>query len=115
VLFVSDGDITQLMQGLSDAGVDGFVVEGDARLPRSSYEAYAAKWGGQRPIFFKPNYHVMVEGTPDDAREEGRWLAGLAKRYPGIFNFASMGGTDDPVMREAFYRSWVENRRIQSV
>lgn len=110
VLFVSDGDVTQLMDGLAEAGVDGFVIEGDARLPRAAYEAYVHRWAATKPLFLQPNWTLMREGTVEEARDEALWLASLAKRHPGVFHFASLGGTDRPEMREAFYRTWVENR-----
>jgi len=108
IMFVSDGNYVPLMKGLADAGADGFHIEWDPRLSRTTLELVVRKYGQDKILAFGPNYEVMTYGKAEDVVSEAEWISNLAKTVPAHF-LSDVEGTINNI--ELFWRTWNRNRQ----
>jgi hypothetical protein len=108
IMFVSDGNYVPLMKGLADAGADGFHIEWDPRLSRTTLELVVRKYGQDKILAFGPNYEVMTYGKAEDVVSEAEWISNLAKTVPAHF-LSDVEGTINNI--KLFWRTWNRNRQ----
>ncbi|KYH40970.1 MAG: hypothetical protein AYL32_007880 [Candidatus Bathyarchaeota archaeon B26-2] len=106
VFFISDGNYLPLMDGLAEAGAEGFKVNPDARLSRVDIERLCAKYGGKKVLMLSPRRDVLKNGTVREAVSEVEFITALAQRYNGVF----VHGLSDTPHLEACYQTWIRNR-----
>lgn len=81
VLFCSDGNFTQFIGDIAEAGADGFLFE-----PITSLEEVIRQFGNTHVIVSsKVDCRTLTLGTIDDVRAEVDNTLALAKKCPGFF------------------------------
>jgi len=80
VLFCSDGDFTEFVDDLVEAGADGFIFE-----PLTNLEYVARKYGRTHVIIGNVDCRVLTYGTREDIEAEVRRCAEIGRDCPGYF------------------------------
>ena len=80
ILFVSDGNYTDLIDDLVAVGVDGLMIDQYVSL-----EWLMKRHGGKIAVIGNADIAPLTFGTPADVRKEVRRCMDAAKRYPGYF------------------------------
>jgi len=81
VLFCSDGDFTEFVDDIVDAGVDGLIFE-----PMTNLEYVVERYGKTKCIISsKVDCRTLTFGTPEQIKHEIDETLGLAKDCPGFF------------------------------
>ncbi|RLG93667.1 hypothetical protein DRO29_07430 [Candidatus Bathyarchaeota archaeon] len=106
VLFISDGNYLPLIDGLIEAGAEGFKINPDARLSRRDIERLCAEYGGKKVLALSPRRDILKNRGVKEAVSEVEFITALARRCNGVF-FHGLG--DTPHL-EACYRAWIRSR-----
>ncbi len=80
VLFCSDGDFTEFVDDLAEAGADGFIFE-----PLTDLDYIVKNYGQSHVIIGNADCRVLTFGTPDDVRAEVRRVMNAGRDCPGFF------------------------------
>jgi len=80
VLFCSDGDFTEFVDDLADAGADGFIFE-----PLTSLEYVAEKYGDTKVIIGNADTRILTFGGREDIRREVKRCIDRGRDCPGFF------------------------------
>jgi uroporphyrinogen-III decarboxylase len=80
VLFCSDGNFTEYVDDLADAGAEGFIFE-----PLTDLESVVRKYGRTHVIMGNADTRVLTFGTPDEVRAEVKRCMDLGRPCPGFF------------------------------
>lgn len=80
VLFCSDGDFTEFVDDLVDAGADGFIFE-----PLTSLELIVERYGQTKVIVGNVDTRILTFGTPEEIRAEVKRCADIGRPCPGYF------------------------------
>ncbi len=80
ILFCSDGDFTEFIDDLADAGADGFIFE-----PLTDLEYVVERYGQTKAIIGNVDCRVLTFGSDDDIRAEVERCARLGRECPGYF------------------------------
>jgi hypothetical protein len=80
VLFCSDGDFTEFVDDLAEAGADGFIFE-----PLTSLERVVERYGQTKVIIGNVDTRVLTFGARSDVRAEVQRCADLGRQCPGYF------------------------------
>jgi len=79
VLFCSDGDFTEFIDDLAQAGADGFIFE-----PLTSLERIVEKYGRSHVIIGNADCRVLTFGDKEDIEREVKRCMDVAKACPGF-------------------------------
>ena len=80
VLFCSDGDFTDFVQDLAEAGAQGFIFE-----PLTDLEKIVDLYGQTMVIIGNIDTRILTYGTPEDIRADVKRCAQLGLDCPGYF------------------------------
>ena len=80
IMFTSDGDYTEFVDDLADAGVTGFVME-----PMTDMALIAEKYGKTHSFVGNADTRVLLMGTKADIRAEVERCMAIGKGCPGYF------------------------------
>ena len=80
VLFCSDGDFTQFIDDLAEAGADGFIFE-----PLTSLEYTIERYGRSKVIIGNVDTRVLTFGGREDIQTEVKRCVDLGRACPGYF------------------------------
>ncbi|MGI6209090.1 MAG: uroporphyrinogen decarboxylase family protein [Anaerolineae bacterium] len=80
VLFCSDGNFTEFVDDLADAGADGFIFE-----PLTSLEYIVERYGQSKVIIGNADARILTFGDRDAVRAEVARCIDLGRRCPGFF------------------------------
>lgn len=81
ILFCSDGDFTEFVDDIADAGADGFIFE-----PLTDLDTVVERYGKTKVIVgSKLDCRTLTFGTPDKIRHEVDETLKIAKDCPGFF------------------------------
>jgi len=80
MLFCSDGDFTEFVDDLAEAGADGFIFE-----PLTDLDYIVRNYGQSHVIIGNADCRVLTFGTPDDVRAEVRRVMDRGRDCPGFF------------------------------
>ena len=80
MLFCSDGDFTEFVDDLAEAGADGFIFE-----PLTDLDYVVKQYGQSHVIIGNADCRVLTFGTPDDVRAEVRRVMDKGRDCPGYF------------------------------
>ncbi|MFQ6133936.1 MAG: uroporphyrinogen decarboxylase family protein [Armatimonadota bacterium] len=80
VLFCSDGDYTEFVDDIAEAGADGFIFE-----PLTSLERVVEGYGQTKVIIGNADCRILTFGTCDQVRAEVQRCADLGRDCPGYF------------------------------
>jgi hypothetical protein len=80
VLFCSDGDFTEFIDDIADAGVHGFVFE-----PMTDLEYVVERYGQTHVIVGNADTRVLLSGTKGQIRAEVERCMSLGRDCPGFF------------------------------
>lgn len=80
IVFCSDGDYTEFVDDLADAGADGFIFE-----PMTDLDYVVERYGQTKSIIGNMDCRILTSGTPDDIRAEVKRCADLGRDCPGYF------------------------------
>jgi len=80
ILFTSDGDYTEFIDDLAQAGVDGFVME-----PFTDMEYVAEKYGETHVFMGNVDTRVLLSGTRKEISKEVKRCMRIGKEHPGFF------------------------------
>ncbi|MEM1507377.1 MAG: uroporphyrinogen decarboxylase family protein [Candidatus Bathyarchaeia archaeon] len=80
VLFCTDGDMTPIMDDISEAGADGFIIEECSNL-----SLIAEKYGNDKVIVGGVDIGRLTYGTVSDVVIEVKRCLKIAGSYPGYF------------------------------
>ncbi|MGB9587520.1 MAG: uroporphyrinogen decarboxylase family protein [Armatimonadota bacterium] len=80
VLFCSDGDFTEFVDDIADAGADGFIFE-----PLTDLHYIVERYGSTKVIIGNVDTRVLTFGDKNDIRCEVERCMNLGKRCPGYF------------------------------
>ena len=80
LLFCSDGDFTEFVDDLVDAGADGFIFE-----PVTNLEVIAARYGKTHVIVGNVDCRVLMTGDKERIYADVRRCADLGRDLPGYF------------------------------
>jgi len=80
VLFCSDGNYTEFVDDLADAGADGFIFE-----PLTSLEYVVERYGRTKAIIGNADTRILTFGNRDDIRREVKRCTDLVRDCPGFF------------------------------
>lgn len=80
VLFCSDGDFTEFVDDIADAGADGFVFE-----PLTSLEYIAERYGRTKAILGNVDTRILTFGDREGIRAEVERVMSIGKPCPGFF------------------------------
>jgi uroporphyrinogen-III decarboxylase len=81
VLFCSDGDFTEFVDDLAQAGADGFIFE-----PLTSLEKIVSTYGRSKAIIGNVDTRILTFGTRDDVYREVKRCYDLGRDCPGFFH-----------------------------
>jgi uroporphyrinogen-III decarboxylase len=100
VLFCSDGDFTEFVDDIADAGADGFIFE-----PMTSLNPIVEKYGKTHVIMgSKVDCRTLTFGTKDQIRHEVDETLKIAKDCPGfIFAVGNHIPSNVPVDNALYY------------
>jgi len=79
ILFCSDGDFTQFVDDIAEAGADGFIFE-----PLTSLEYIVERYGQTKVIVGNADTRILTFGTKDDIRREVQRCMDIGKPCPGF-------------------------------
>jgi len=104
VLFCSDGDFTEFIDDIADAGADGFIFE-----PMTSLDYAVEKYGKTKVIVSsKVDCRTMTFGRKEDIRYEIDETLKLAKDCPGfIFAVGNHLPSNIPIDNALFYMDYL--------
>ncbi|MDX1357973.1 MAG: uroporphyrinogen decarboxylase family protein [Clostridia bacterium] len=80
LIFVSDGNYTQLIDDLFAVGVDGLIVDNYVEL-----EPVMRKYGKDKVICGNVDSRILTEGSIENVKNEVRRCMDIGKKYPGYF------------------------------
>jgi len=80
VLFCSDGNFTEFVDDLAEAGAEGFIFE-----PLTDLKYIVERYGQTHVIIGNIDSRVLQYGTPEDIRAEVKRCADLGRDCPGYF------------------------------
>ena len=80
ILFCSDGDFTEFVDDIADAGADGFIFE-----PLTNLAYVAERYGQTHVIVGNADCRILTFGTPDDIVAEVKRCADIGRDLPGYF------------------------------
>ena len=80
VLFCSDGNFTEYVGDLADAGAQGFIFE-----PTTDLDLVCRRYGQTHVIIGNADCRILTYGTPDQVRQEVRRCLDLGRACPGYF------------------------------
>ena len=80
VLFCSDGNFTEFVDDLAQAGADGFIFE-----PLTSLEYIVERYGQSKVIIGNIDTRALSFGSKEDVRAEVKRCADLGRACPGYF------------------------------
>lgn len=80
VLFCSDGDFTEFVDDIAEAGADGFIFE-----PLTDLHYIVERYGSTKVIIGNIDTRVLTFGDKNDIRCEVQRCMNLGKRCPGYF------------------------------
>ncbi|MFO7612666.1 MAG: uroporphyrinogen decarboxylase family protein [Clostridia bacterium] len=80
LIFVSDGNYTELIDDLFAVGVDGLMIDNYVDLG-----PVLEKYGKSKVICGNVDSRILTSGTRDDVRREVARCMDLGKKYPGYF------------------------------
>jgi hypothetical protein len=80
VLFCSDGNFTEFVDDLAEAGADGFIFE-----PITDLDYVVKHYGQTHVIVGNADCRILMFGTDDDIRAEVRRCLDLGRDCPGYF------------------------------
>ena len=99
VLFCSDGDFTEFIDDVAQAGADGFFFE-----PCTSLELIAQKYGGTHVIIGNVDCRNLTFGTREDIYNDVKRCADIGKKCPGyFFAVGNQIPSNVPVDRALYY------------
>jgi len=79
VLFCSDGDFTEFVDDLAEAGADGFIFE-----PLTSLDYIVERYGKTHIIVGNADCRILTFGTKEDVEKEVKRCIEKAKHCPGF-------------------------------
>jgi hypothetical protein len=103
VLYISDGNVLQVLDDIMETGADGLYIESTSMDP----EVVMRRGGRDKLYMVKSNSRNTDFGTAEDIRAELEKLRALHTQYPGIMIYRG-GGQLRPENREAFARYYHE-------
>ena len=80
VLFCSDGDFTEFVDDLAEAGAEGFIFE-----PLTSLEYVVERYGKTHVIIGNADTRILTFGTKEGVRREVKRCMDLGRDCPGYF------------------------------
>lgn len=80
VLFCSDGNFTEFIDDIADAGAQGFIFE-----PTTSLEYIVEKYGKTHVIIGNADTRILTFGTKDEVYAEVKRCMDLGRDCPGFF------------------------------
>ena len=80
LIFVSDGNYSELIDDLFAIGVDGLIVDNYVDM-----EPVINKYGKNKVICGNIDSRILTEGSMEDVRKEVKRCMDLGKKYPGYF------------------------------
>ena len=80
IMFTSDGNFTEFVDDLADAGVTGFVME-----PMTDMALIAEKYGKTHSFIGNVDTRILLSGSRADIRAEVERCMGIGKSCPGFF------------------------------
>lgn len=81
VLFCSDGNFTEFVDDLAEAGADGFIFE-----PLTSLELITARYGKTKVIIGNVDTRILTFGAREDVYREVKRCYDLGRDCPGFFH-----------------------------
>jgi hypothetical protein len=106
VLYCSDGDFTEFLDDVAEAGADGFIFE-----PRMNLDTVVEKFGQTHVIMgSKVDSRTMTFGTKDDIREQVDATLPLAYSCPGfVFAVGNHIPSNVPAENVEFYINYLKD------
>lgn len=80
ILFTSDGNYTEFVDDLTEAGAEGFIFE-----PLTDLEVICKKYGQTHVIIGNADCRVLTFGTKEDVYKEVKRCMDLGRNCPGYF------------------------------
>ncbi len=80
IIFVSDGNYTDLIDDIFAVGADGLIVDNYVDMG-----PVLKKYGSSKVICGNVDSRILTTGTMDDVRKEVKRCMDLGKQYPGYF------------------------------
>jgi uroporphyrinogen-III decarboxylase len=80
IIFVSDGNYTQLIDDLFAVGVDGLIVDNYVEL-----DPVIRKYGKEKVICGNVDSRILTEGSIESVKKEVKRCMDIGKKYPGYF------------------------------
>jgi hypothetical protein len=80
IIFVSDGNYSELIDDIFAVGVDGIMID-----CHNDLDTILKKHGEKHPIIGNMDTLILTNGTYDDIKREVKRCADAGKRYPGYF------------------------------
>lgn len=80
VLFCSDGNFSEYIDDVAEAGAEGFVFE-----PLTSLEYAVQRYGKTHVIIGNADSRILQDGTPEEIRAEVKRCTDLGRDCPGYF------------------------------
>jgi hypothetical protein len=97
VLYITDGNYSEIIDDLIDLGVDGLYIESSSIDPEFVME----KGGPGLYYLLKTDSRIMDYGTREEILDEVMKIKGLHEKYPRIWSYIG-GGSVKPENKEAF-------------
>ncbi len=107
VLFCSDGDMTEFIDDIADAGADGFIYE-----PMTDFDYMVEKYGDSKVIVgSKVDCRTLTFGTQEDIQREIEATLDVAFDCPGfVFAVGNHLPSNIPVENGLFYMEYLRER-----
>jgi uroporphyrinogen-III decarboxylase len=80
LLFCSDGNFTEFVDDLAEAGADGFIFE-----PLTDLEYVASRYGKTHVIIGNIDCRILAHGTREQIEAEVKRCADIGRNCPGYF------------------------------
>ncbi|HPU83902.1 MAG TPA: uroporphyrinogen decarboxylase family protein [Candidatus Latescibacteria bacterium] len=80
ILFCSDGNFTEFVPDIADAGANGFIFE-----PLTDLEMVAARYGKTHVIIGNADCRILTYGSREDIYAEVKRCADIGRSLPGYF------------------------------
>ena len=80
IVFVSDGNYTELIDDIFAVGVDGIMVD-----CYNDLDMILKKYGEKHPIIGNIDTLILTNGSYEDIKQEVKRCTEIGKRYPGYF------------------------------
>lgn len=103
IVFTSDGDFTEFIDDVANAGIDAFVME-----PMTDMAYIAEKYGHTHGFIGNADTRILLSGTKDDIRAEVKRCMDIGKPHPGFF--MAVGNhipSNTPVENALYYNACV--------